>query len=126
MCNVNDGFKLCTCNNIEMDDAGWVLERNNPSLPEIHTCGSAIEMILDTDEVKVKHWILQELNKRNCFDFNLKPKARDLLSICINQERSIWVYYRYKNKSWQEDDGYPFADWKQKLEAFKHGIVKND
>lgn len=126
MCSIKDGFKLCTCNNIKKKDADWILERHVKTHPINDIMGTWIPNFLELDDELRVAKIIDELNSRNCFDFEYKPVAKDYLSFCFNRKNNLWAYFVFMNKRWVEDEGSPFEDWKQQLKTYKLGKIKNE
>jgi len=101
MCKLSEGFKLCTCGTIPLNETHWVLRQVNPSQPVV------IGMIVQGFEVIKKYnWIQKELNQNPCFDFDYTPKDGDrLIFNIIEEEAKESVTLRYVNnrfeKGWQ-------------------------
>ena len=94
MCDIKDGFKLCTCKGKEQKDLGdlsWILEkRNNSIIPKCDIVGSVIMPTYSTEEKDTITLILQNLNQRNCFDFRYRPKESDVITLILQVWRS-WI-----------------------------------
>lgn len=125
MCSIKDGFKLCTCSDIEEEEADWILQKYNKTNPEIDVMGEVSLSLMELDDKEKVVMIIRELNNRNCFDFDYKPAAKDYLTICMNRKNNSWVEFMFRNNQWVEDNESPFVDWKQKLDSYEHGKIKN-
>ncbi|WP_299465192.1 hypothetical protein [uncultured Microscilla sp.] len=127
MCNINDGFRLCTCQteNNPTFEIEWVVKRSNPFLPLQHHRGKAVVPHYNTQEQQLQTLLLNNLNAGNCFDFDYTPQTNDYLyikgKISSNAEEK-WFSYRYSNKrQWQIDSGNSLAGWKTQLEGLEKG-----
>ena len=95
MCDFNGSFKLCTCeDHIDKSKPWWELKRRKIKKPGIDemVVGSIpmpfYFMFGDADLIKF------QLNARNVFDFDYKPKTNDELEIHIPGEGTLVLYYR--------------------------------
>ena len=102
MCKIDTSFKLCTCSgHIDRTKPHWVLERMNINMK-------------DVDRVLIGHFpfehfinedkILEEMNARNVFDFEYKPKQKDTLSLYFEED---FFHLIYTNGKWREFFMYP-------------------
>lgn len=65
--------------------------------------------------------VLQELNKRNCFDFEYQPYEKDILQINIKNNFHPYLSFVFKNEEWHE--GY-ILQFSETYEVYKEGKVK--
>ena len=128
MCKLEDGFKLCTCldeKGIEADSDAfiWQLRRVNPRRPERMLIGKCLPNILTQNDEDLRIKILEQLNQRDCFDFDYSPQQDDQLTIELKNNN--YLSYRYSNQSnsWEADKSGVFAVWKSRLEQFDNGKI---
>lgn len=81
MCNIHQGFKLCTCSDISEEEADWILLKTEQS--EMHYVVGSItngyrNFLLD------HRWVGRRLNSGECFDFQYEPSDYDRLVIRTN------------------------------------------
>jgi hypothetical protein len=131
MCNIKDGFKLCTCATTATPPSsiGWELRRTNPHLPLQHRKGKTAMIRYNTSEQALQTLILDNLNQSNCFDFDYTPQDNDYLRIkgqTTQSDTAKWFRYRYngKKQAWQIDTTSSLAAWKTQLEALEQGKVE--
>lgn len=131
MCNIKDGFRLCTCAIEEStptaDAIGWELKRVNLNLPLHHRKGKAVIPRYNTSEQSLQTLILDNLNKGNCFDFDYSPQANDYLKVkgSTAHNNAKWFRYCYSDKKqqWQIDTSDSLAAWKTQLESLNQGKI---
>ena len=128
MCDIKDGFKLCTCDEkLAAQDIDWVLKRTNPELPLVHRKGRAIMPRYNAKEQDIQSLILKNLNTQNCFDFDYTPQPNDYVRIrakVANKTEYQWFAYRFQRDQWQIDQTDSLAAWKTQLEPLKNGVVE--
>lgn len=126
MCNLSKGFKLCSCDGDKLaaSEIGWVLKRrdNNKEISSIR--GKPFIYQMNLSEKQLKAHTVQQLNERNCFDFEYQPQEDDFLTIKAG-ENNFWMAFRYQKGLWQEDESTKFNTWRQQLDHYKKGIVEN-
>lgn len=127
MCNIKDGFKLCTCSSSAA--IGWELKRANPHLPLKHRRGKTVMTRYNASEQALQTLILDNLNQGNCFDFDYTPQDNDYLRIkgqAANSDAPKWYRYRYQSKKqqWQIDTTSSLAAWKTQLEGLEKGEIE--
>lgn len=121
MCDLREGFKLCTCSSdLNWDDIDWVLKRINTDLPIYHRKGRAAISSFTTKQETQKQYILGELNNRNCFDFEYIPEKDDTLKLKGSNDK--WFSFRYTDK-WEVDKSTSLAGWKTQLELLQKGKI---
>ena len=98
MCNIIDGFKLCTCSDkVDKSKPHWVLERLIKKEDKIQD--EVLIGILSpyyTENIKT---ILNELNNGNPFDFDYNPKDNDMLELNFDEDTFSLIY---KKDKWEE------------------------
>ena len=118
MCSTSDGFKLCTCSDdIDENKPHWVLERL-----KINKNGRKFMVIgtFDVNYLENLEYVLEQLNNHNPFDFDYKPRNRDLLTLKFEEGEFNLFYY---NKRWTDFDEYEDLKENQKEEMQK-GLLK--
>ena len=104
MCDIKEGFKLCTCNKVDETKTHWKLIRfedgMNIVIGEVEEAFHVQLMSYD--------WVKTELNTRNCFDFEYTPIDGDRLIIELKKEEDLTLCFDYS------DFGYKSA-WRQNL-----------
>ena len=120
MCDLNEGFKLCSCDAelLKHEELDWYLDRVNPKLPLQHRKGRAAIPRYSTEQEVCLEEILKQLNNRNCFDFEYQPVKDDRLSVKVQDK---WFAYRYSGKSWGQDFSTSLEAWRSQLERHKEG-----
>ena len=126
MCKLEDGFKLCTCLDekgieAEPDAPVWRLRRINPLLPEKRRIGKFRFSALTMHEEERREKILEQLNQRNCFDFDYSPQKDDHLMIKFSGSDFLSYRYNELSNSWEIDHTPPFVGWKTQLERLDNG-----
>lgn len=126
MCDLSQGFKLCSCEGDQLaaPEIGWVLRRRDEHKKISSIRGKPFIYQMKLSEKQLKSSTLQELNKRNCFDFDYQAQEDDFLKIKAG-ENNFWMAFRYQKGLWQEDDSTQFNTWRQQLKFHKEGIIEN-
>jgi len=128
MCTLEDGFKLCTCDEkLTASNIGWILKRTNATLPLHHRKGRAVLPRYNQQAQVLQALILENLNDKNCFDFDYIPRENDYICIkakASNKTESQWFGYRFQRNCWQVDSSDSLAAWKTQLEEYKNGVVR--
>lgn len=121
MCDIKDGFKLCTCASVDENKTHWQLIRLAEDLVTVvgMPAFSKVQQLADYN------WVLDQLNGRPCFDFDYQPQHKDrlLLKVLKDQEMITLCFDYYKNefrKGWEIN--YIFHD--QAGRTFNKGIVR--
>ena len=99
MCDVNGQFKLCTCSEkIDKKKPYWVLKSNREDDEEDHmVLGMFSEPNIIFTPI-VRRNILRRLNTvKSIFDFDYKPKERDLLKLSGEYDE---YYCEFKGGKW--------------------------
>jgi len=125
MCDLSQGFKLCSCDadKLATSEIGWVLKRRDQhkNVPTIK--GKPFVYQMNLNEKQLKANTVQQLNQRNCFDFDYKPQEDDFLNIKAG-ENNFWMTFRYQNGRWHEDTSTKFSSWRQQLGRLQEGIIE--
>ena len=140
MCDFSKGFKLCTCN-----DPSVVVHNKNSRrhkrknggkkareyIWELHHYVGEIEIsemgfynmpYEDIGKGLTAEFVLKELNRNNCFDFEYRPKEGDNLSIRIKD--SIYsMDFIFRNNEWILEHYSPFY---VETQRFLNGTVQVD
>tara|TARA_B110000971_G_C19839059_1_gene421681 strand:- start:54 stop:617 length:564 start_codon:yes stop_codon:yes gene_type:complete len=98
MCDVNGPFKLCTCSEkIDKKKPYWVLKSNREDNIENMVLGMFSQPNIIFTPI-VRRNILTRLNSvKSIFDFDYKPKERDLLKLCGEYDE---YYFEFKGGKW--------------------------
>ena len=102
MCKIGE-FKLCTCSG-EIDESKphWILERLCVNKNEIEQV--IIGMYRHEYMINLG-FVIDKLNTGNPFDFEYKPRQKDMLSLNFDDVAFTLIY---TNGKWREfDDDYP-------------------
>ena len=98
MCNIIDGFKLCTCSDkVDKSKPHWILERlikKEDTIQDVVMIG-----ILSPNYANNIKTILNELNNGNPFDFEYNPKDNDMLELNFDEDTFSLIY---KKDKWEE------------------------
>ena len=91
MCNLIQGFQLCTCGKSELN-ADWKLVANNNKQQSIY--GSTIDME-NIDILPDEEFLLDKLNNLDCFDFAYKPSHNDKIEWMHNNQTKYVFTYKF-------------------------------
>ena len=121
MCEIDGNFKLCTCNDkIDTKLPHWRLYRKTIIQP-VHDNYIIDGMIASPIILVNARDLLEQLNLRNCFDFDYQPLDEDKLLVKLTSEKLEFVYDG-ENKRW--GIYFPdFVDTKRNMQA--KGYVKS-
>lgn len=145
MCDFEEGFKLCTCEEkIEHREIPlyhkkkgklvevkknkkqppllftWVLKRYHGKSKELEM-GRYMMPVSDLGKGLNAEWIALNLNCENCFDFEYTPNEGDNLYFQQNVILGPYISFIYKNGLWEEDHYNPFDEV---TEMIKEGLIK--
>jgi len=139
MCDFKEGFILCKCNNPKVVVHNKKSRRNKKKKKQpieyIWTLykylGLSKQMELgryvfpsnDVGSGFTSDFVLNELNNRNCFDFEYSPNEGDNL-IISNAESFDRIEFIFRNKKWVKDHYSPFTDEYRKFDNGK--VAKTD
>lgn len=132
MCDLDKEFKLCTCagEKLEIDDIDWILYRVDNSLPILHRKGKVKIQEYTNKEEKTKDKIVEELNDRNCFDFDFEPRTDDFIRMRIKKKAlgkgDVWAAFRFGDHKWRKDASSSLAGWRSQLFKFNNGKIKKE
>ncbi|MFA0467362.1 hypothetical protein AB4524_10715 [Vibrio breoganii] len=104
MCTPNDKLTLCTCGEeIDLSKPHWKLSRRNPiqSIDRWEELGS---FAFDSEMEINDELVTEQINTRNCFDFEYQPQDGDVLylqlhksthSLKYSKDRQQWISELY-------------------------------
>lgn len=115
MCNIKEGFKLCTCaKELSRKEADWLLYKIKPLNERSLTIGLVSFNFHNKEEQAQQVLIKEELNNRNCFDFEYHPNEKDILVIKDKDKEGKFIF--------EFDQG----EWYSKpAESLEHLIVNS-
>lgn len=102
MCQINENLTLCTCSEkIDTKQPHWRLYRKTIIQPvhDFDIVGMMIEPIGLSLNSSI---LLEQLNLRNCFNFDYQPLDEDRLVIKLTSEKLEFVYDG-EDKLWVEE-----------------------
>ena len=112
MCNIQQGFKLCTCRDISEEEADWILLKSDHS--DMHYVIGSI-----TDEYRnylLDHrWIEHRLNSGESFDFKYEPSDYDRLVIRTNNGKNEELCFIYQADRWVMQELYSNEGYREIL-----------
>jgi len=116
MCDVSEGFRLCTCEPGEPFD--WVLQRRDRSLPLQGRRGRVIRSKVPDDVLTTSAALLEGLNREGgAFDFEYTPEAGDILVVTLagHTHRFAWrkPFLRAGRWGWDESNG--LTGWRSQM-----------
>lgn len=134
MCNFNQGFILCKCNDPRTVVHNKKSRRNkgNSSVEYALTLnrfigrsekgerGRYVMPINDIGYGLTADFVVNQLNIRNCFDFDYIPNEGDNLIITRNEPNDR-IEFIFKNGKWIDDHYSPFN---HETETFDNGKLK--
>jgi superfamily I DNA and/or RNA helicase/very-short-patch-repair endonuclease len=126
MCDVSNGFKLCTCiGEITQDSSTWELKTLVSNIFETRI---GVVMMLEgfEDYTLTQNKILTELNKVNCFDFNYTAEFGDYLKICLkvdNNQKQNYEFY-FDGKKWGTELDPTFVLEEKYFKTIRKGYIR--
>lgn len=125
MCLNTNKFKLCSCSvdQLPPDEIGWKLTRVNKDKSIRKIMGKPFIPTIPQHIVTLKTHITEQLNIRNCFDFDYSPLTQDRLSIKVANNDTTWVHFIYEAGKWKIDTSTKFNTWRQQSEPYHNGKV---
>jgi hypothetical protein len=125
MCDLSKGFKLCSCDGDKLspEEIGWILKRRDKDKKISRIMGKPFIYRMNLSEQELKTQTAQQLNERNCFDFEYAPQEDDFLRI-KGGDNNFWMAFRYQKGLWNEDTSTSFSGWRQQLGNHKEGIIE--
>jgi hypothetical protein len=125
MCNLNKGFKLCSCTEeLKDDQTDWILKRKDRKPPVLHRKGKAAVPLFSKEEKALKTEIINHLNKENCFDFPFEASEDDYLRLRISKTNNRWLAFRFSNGKWENDTSTSLSSWRSQLRVWGQGKVQ--
>lgn len=144
MCELSNQLKFCTClekEDIELINIHKKLDKfRKKKLPKSKERFSWILYeykgsedtglmgLLNLPSEKIgfsltEHFVLKELNNKNCFDFNYNPKDGDNLQINYQRDKSWteFLSFIFRENMWKAQSYDPFIE---KIEPKNYGILK--
>lgn len=99
MCSLKDGFKLCSCNNGDIDYSKpyWILKRAYSHGMQLNEWLIGESSIPYTTMMVDEDLLIRSLNSRNVFDFDYSPREGDKLYLYFPAEKYL---IHYSNGSW--------------------------
>lgn len=131
MCDFKNGFILCKCtdarvvvhnkksrrNTLASVEFIWILKKFIGISKETEI-GRYLMPVEDAGCGLTSDFVLDELNRRNCFDFSYIPVTGDNL-IITNKNSHDRLEFIYKNGKWIADHYSPFNDEIEKFDSGK-------
>lgn len=126
MCLNTNTFKLCSCAGEKMpsNEIGWILERIDKNKAVRKIMGKPFFPPRDAVVETLSSTLTQQLNIRNCFDFDYRPQKHDRLALRVPETADSWIYFQFNGKKWIEDSSTKFSTWRQKLIPYQEGKVE--
>jgi hypothetical protein len=126
MCDLSQGFKLCSCDGDKLaaSEIGWILKRRDQHKKVSSIRGKPFIYRMNLSEKQIKSETVQQLNQRNCFDFEYQAQEDDFLKIKTGKN-DFWMAFRYQKGLWLADDSTKFDTWRQQLETHEEGVVED-
>jgi hypothetical protein len=135
MC-LGDEFKLCSCDadKLSEEEIGWVLERIDQTIVPTATKKGKCKQPPPSTVQQLS--IVEELNSRNCFDFELCSDASYLLKVRLPDSNQWHKFTRFPSSPpttllcgspavWTHDRSSKFARWRAQLVKDSSGVVAN-
>ena len=109
MCKIGE-FKLCTCSGqIDKSKPHWILEKLSVNKNEITYL---IIGMFREEYIMNMGFVIDKLNDGNPFDFEYKPRQKDILTLNFDDVAFTLIYTKGK---WREfDNDYPGLEENQK------------
>lgn len=121
MCELGDAIILCACD-VASDEADWILERRNLSLPERHRRGRAVPPRFPDQTRTQLEALAARLDEGGCFDFDYAPEDGDVLRVRLS---GVWYRFRYagtrERGAWSLDDSTGLTGWRAQMVSSSHG-----
>lgn len=107
MCDTPENITFCTCsekdeNSIVIGTLEWTLDRFI-GLKETNMRGILMRPADELGDSINIHKVIDEMNKRNCFDFDYVPQERDCFHISNGRKTPEYKYFSliYKDGQWR-------------------------
>lgn len=119
MCQIADDFLLCSCNETELTDPDWILERRDPDRQQQHLRGRAMMPRFNNEEQSMQAVVIAGL-ARGCFDFDYTPTSGDVLRLRLAER---WYRFRY-DSGWKVDRSTSLTGWRTQMVPLQQGKVR--
>jgi hypothetical protein len=119
MCQLDDDFRLCSCDGERLTNPDWTLERLNPDLPPLHLRGRVMMHRFDRTDRALQATVLAGL-ARGCFDFDYTPLSGDVLSLSLSGRR---LRFRHDGGEWSIDESTHLASWRAQMVTLNSGKI---
>lgn len=119
MCDLSDGFKLCTCDGEALADPDWVLSRWDRDRPvELKQGSMAGPPVWSEGDRSRIDAALEALDAGTCFDFDYTPEEGDVIVLRAMEGRTL--RFRFMD-GWSLDESTPFTPWRDQMVETQHG-----
>lgn len=119
MCDLRDGFKLCTCDE-DAKSFDWELQRRDSARPLQAKRGRAVMPRFSSAQQQTQQLILDRLAAGTAFDFEFSPLPEDVLVLKLPGK----VYrFRYERGGWQIDLSTSLAGWREQMVRLDRGCL---
>ena len=120
MCDLSDGFRLCTCDGESEAEPDWVLERLDASKRPMARRGRVVMPRYSKHERSQRTRIIEALNEGTCFDFDYAPTVNDVLTL----KASGRVFrFRFRKGRWTFDRSNHLTAWRTQMVRLDQGKV---
>ncbi len=95
MCKLDDGFILCTCSDKKQKSSApftWELFRPRYDEPNVSVIGEAGAPYFSREGLLLVDKLREQLNSRNCFDFDYEPEDGDTLVITQSDNEMEYAF----------------------------------
>lgn len=143
MCDFDKEFKLCTCDKQEIQHRNntrkYKKENQNKEVFvwTLYTYKGKLEsfmvgmMALPSDKIGKQElsldYVIHQLNRKNCFDFEYSPKEGDYLII---ETETVWngkiMPFIYRENKWIFDSYNPFTEMTEEIKNGKVVFIDKD
>ena len=117
MCTLADDFLLCACDEAELTDPDWILERRDADRPLQHRRGRAMMPRFSAEEQTMQSVAVAGL-ARGCFDFDYTPADGDVLRLRL---AGRWYRFRFTRDAWEADRSTSLTGWRSQMVAVQRG-----
>lgn len=117
MCQLDDDFLLCACDEAELTDPDWILERRDPAREPFRRRGRAMVPRFSAREQTMQAVAIAGLS-RGCFDFDYAPVDGDVLRLRLSGK---WYRFRYSREAWEADRSTSLTGWRGQMVAMQKG-----
>ena len=121
MCQIADDFLLCACDEAQLTDPDWILERLDSHRSRLQRRGKAMMPRYNHQEQSMQAVVLAGL-ARGCFDFDYTPTSGDVLKLRLSER---WYRFRYE-QGWQVDKSTSLTDWRAQMVPALQGTLGSE